>query len=106
MGSLFGRLLEDGVEIYAYSRSILHAKTAVFDDRLAVIGSHNLDALSCRFISGVQRRRRRPTFATLMRESFDDDCAEARPVLLSEWRRHAPWTRLVAWFAALLRPLL
>ena len=47
--SILGRLLDDGVEVFAYSGRILHSKTAVFDERSVMIGSHNLDALSWKF---------------------------------------------------------
>ncbi|MGH7437548.1 MAG: phospholipase D-like domain-containing protein, partial [Polyangiaceae bacterium] len=40
MSSLYGRLLADGVEVFAYAPRVLHSKTAVFDDRLTMIGSH------------------------------------------------------------------
>ena len=106
MGSLIGRLLEDGVEVFTYAGRMLHAKTAVFDDAVAMVGSHNLDALSWRFnlecnIVVVDER-----FATLVRESFDADCMHASPVELGEWRRRSLFTRLCAWLAALLRPFL
>jgi cardiolipin synthase len=43
----FATFLEGlGVEVYAYRGRTLHAKTAVVDDRLVTVGSHNLDALS------------------------------------------------------------
>jgi cardiolipin synthase len=106
MRSLVGRLLEDGVEVYAYSGRVFHAKTAVFDDRVAIIGSHNLDALSWRFNLECNVVVEDATFATLVRESFDTDCAQARKVTLDEWRRHSHLTRLAAWLVALFRPLL
>lgn len=46
MQSILGRLLAAGVEVYVYTPRVLHSKTAVFDGRSTLIGSHNLDALS------------------------------------------------------------
>ncbi len=43
---VFGALLAEGVEIYEYARSFLHAKVAVVDGRWATVGSSNLDPLS------------------------------------------------------------
>lgn len=106
MGSLFGRLLESGVEIYAYRGRILHAKTAVFDERTAMVGSHNLDALSWRFNLECNVMVDDAAFAGLVRESFDEDCLDARPITLAEWRERPAATRLLAWFAALFRTLL
>ena len=44
--ALYGVLLDAGVEICEYQRSILHAKVAVFDGRVACVGSSNIDPFS------------------------------------------------------------
>jgi cardiolipin synthase len=43
---VYDALLRAGVEIHEYSPSFLHAKVAVFDRRIATVGSSNLDPLS------------------------------------------------------------
>jgi cardiolipin synthase A/B len=43
---VYGALLKAGVSIHEYSASFLHAKVAVFDGRMATVGSSNLDPLS------------------------------------------------------------
>jgi cardiolipin synthase len=42
---MYGKMLDDGIEIYEYQPSYLHAKVAVIDDR-ATVGSSNLDPFS------------------------------------------------------------
>jgi len=44
--ALYGRLLESGVEIHQYQRSVLHAKAAVIDGVWATVGSSNIDPFS------------------------------------------------------------
>lgn len=44
--AFYGRLLEAGVEIYEYQKSVLHAKTAVIDGIWATVGSSNIDPFS------------------------------------------------------------
>ena len=44
--ALYENLLDHGVEIYEYEKSEMHAKAAVFDGRLAMVGSSNLDPFS------------------------------------------------------------
>jgi cardiolipin synthase len=44
--ALYGRLLQAGVEIYEYRKSLLHAKTAVIDGVWATVGSSNIDPFS------------------------------------------------------------
>jgi cardiolipin synthase len=43
---VYGALLAQGVEIFEYAESFLHAKVAVIDSRWATVGSSNLDPLS------------------------------------------------------------
>ena len=43
---LYGRLLKNGVKIFEYTESILHAKVCVVDGEWCTIGSHNLNHLS------------------------------------------------------------
>lgn len=104
--SILGRLLDDGVEVFAYSGRVLHSKTAVFDERSVMIGSHNLDAMSWRFNLECDVVVDDAAFAAHAARSFDADCAEARQLSLAEWRSRPPWLRLVAWFVALFRKLL
>ena len=43
---VYDALLKEGIEIYAYAQSFLHAKVAVIDGHWATVGSSNLDPLS------------------------------------------------------------
>jgi len=44
--AMYGQLLQAGVVIQEYHRSMLHAKVAVVDDRWATVGSSNIDPYS------------------------------------------------------------
>jgi len=44
--TVYGELMEAGVEIFEYTGGFLHAKVAVVDQRWATVGSSNLDPLS------------------------------------------------------------
>ncbi|MDD2720122.1 MAG: cardiolipin synthase ClsB [Gallionella sp.] len=44
--ALYGQLLEDGIELYQYHHSFLHAKVGVVDGDWATVGSSNLDPFS------------------------------------------------------------
>jgi cardiolipin synthase len=44
--SFYRRLLAAGIKIWEYQPSMMHSKTVVVDDRLAIVGSMNLDPLS------------------------------------------------------------
>jgi cardiolipin synthase A/B len=106
MDSLYGRLLADGVEVYAYRPRTLHAKTAIFDGRFTMIGSHNHDTISWRFNLECNVLVDSPKFAGIVRESFEQDLTEATPLDLATWRERPRSLRLLAWSAALFRSVL
>jgi cardiolipin synthase len=103
MTSLYTRLLRDGVELYAYRPTMMHAKTAIFDARWTTMGSHNLDSLSWHFNLECNVLIDSEEFAQLASRSFERDIARAKRLdLVSELRR-GWWSRAAAWFVALFR---
>jgi cardiolipin synthase len=106
MNSLYGRLLADGAEVFAYSPRVLHAKTVIFDNRFTMIGSHNLDAASSRFNLECNVIVDSPQFAGIVRESFEADLNDARKLDLDVWRHRPKRLRLLGWCAALFERLL
>jgi cardiolipin synthase len=106
MNSLYGRLLADGAEVFAYEPRVLHAKTATFDDRFTMIGSHNLDNLSWRFNLECNVMVESAEFTSVVRESFERDLRDANKLDLHAWRSRPAWLRLVGWFAALFQRFL
>ncbi|HYG66505.1 MAG TPA: phospholipase D-like domain-containing protein, partial [Anaeromyxobacteraceae bacterium] len=71
--SVYGRLLRAGARIWEYQPAMLHAKTILVDDWLAVVGSINLDALSLnRLAEGSLVVSDRALAAALERSFFRD----------------------------------
>jgi cardiolipin synthase A/B len=83
---LFGPLLEAGVVIHEYNRTMLHQKTMVVDDTWATIGTANFDNRSFAFNeeSNVSIHDR-PCVARLVK-IFADDLAASDRVTLDAWR--------------------
>jgi len=105
MRTVIDELLRAGIEVYAYQHAILHAKTAVLDQRLVVTGSHNLDAFSWRFDLEANLAVDDRDFALEMTSSFERDLGQSLRLLPRSAR--APfWERLAAWLVARLRPVL
>lgn len=84
---LFRRLVRGGVRVLLYRRSILHAKTAVVDDRWATVGSFNLDPASFQNLE-LNLVVHDPAFTDALAQDFLDDCKFA--VQLSGARE--PWS--------------
>lgn len=91
-----------GVKIYRYAGGFMHQKAVLVDDQLAAIGSHNLDARSCRLNFEASAVLADPGFAAEVAQMLERDFARAelytRP--LSEapigLRIGAPVARLMA----------
>jgi len=77
---LYGSLLRAGAEIFEYQPSMMHAKTMVIDDDLALVGSINLDPLSLfRLEDGALVVRDR-SFTQALAASFEEDIGHAEPI--------------------------
>jgi len=104
--AMYESLLRHGVELYAHHGPMMHAKTAIIDDRFATIGSYNLDERSLRKNLEVNIAVEDEAFATYVRKWFDRDVATATRVDLFEWRARPLVRRGVEYMAYALRKLL
>ena len=76
---LFGPLLEAGVEIYEYNRTMLHQKTMVVDDAWATIGTANFDNRSFAFNEESNVSIHDRACVRRLVTIFDDDLAVSEP---------------------------
>ena len=100
---LYGELLEAGVEIYEYDRTMMHHKYMVCDGVWSTIGTINFDNLSfalndednvCVYDRG---------FAAQLAQMFEQDAAACHRVGLEEWRNRGLATRAAEWFSFLFK---
>ena len=91
---LYGRLLEAGIEIYEYNRTMLHQKTMVVDGIWTTIGTTNFDnrsfALDEESNVCVYDRR----LAEQLESIFIEDLTSCKQVRLERWRRRGLKTRV------------
>lgn len=95
--SLYDKLLRDGIEIYEYMPSYLHAKVAVIDN-VATVGSSNLDPFSLLLAREANVAVYDATFANTLRarleRAMDQRSARVIPeahAKLPRLRRFANW---------------
>lgn len=82
----FDRLLRSGVHIYRYQGNMLHAKTAVIDNKWSTIGSFNLDSLSFTWNYEANVVSTTEAFCEDLRKFFEKDLEQADELALVEWR--------------------
>ena len=92
---LYGAFLDAGIEIYEYHHSLLHAKVAVFDRRVACIGSSNIDPFSLLLAREANVFVDDAGFAAELLLSLEEAMRIGASVLApSHWHRQ-PWWRRV-----------
>ena len=99
---VYGRLLEAGIEILEYNRTMLHLKTMVVDGRWFTIGTTNFDNRSfahneenntCGYDEGIARQ---------LHDMFDRDVAGCERLDLETWKKRGVWRRTQEVVAAFL----
>jgi cardiolipin synthase len=98
-------LLRHGIEMFALPGPMMHAKTAIIDDRYATIGSYNLDERSRSKNLEVNVGVEDEAFAQYVRKWFDRDVEKATRLDLFEWRARPLVRRGVEYMAYALRKL-
>ena len=102
---VYSPLLEAGAEIYEWDGVMLHAKTAVVDGVVSLVGSSNLDPFSLHRNYELNLLVGDPAVGAQMRELFVADLAGATRVDPAEWERRPLRARVaerLATFAASL----
>ena len=102
----FGRLLQEGVEIYEYNPALLHAKTMIVDSVWATVGSANLDNRSFAINSELNLVVYGADFARRLERVFEDDLRYSRKVDYQHWTSRGLASRLLELIASPLRDLL
>ena len=99
--STFGRLLDAGVRIWARQVRVLHAKAAVLDEDLVLVGTANLDSASLRHNLELNLIVRSAALAEALQGTLAEEQALSSPFSLEEWRSTSAFRRGVQRFARL-----
>lgn len=104
--ALYEKLLSEGVRIYEYQPTMMHAKTIVVDGLFSAIGSMNFDNRSLAFNNESQLVSLDSGVGQRMDSVFMDDIKYSEEMKLDTFRKR-PWTgKVLEWGAQKLRRLL
>ncbi|MBT8131421.1 MAG: cardiolipin synthase [Gammaproteobacteria bacterium] len=104
--SYYSRLLENGIRIFEYESSHLHAKTALIDHDWTTVGSSNLDTLSYLYNDELNAFILDQQFNDQLASSFIDDMSESREITEEAWDDRGIWPRTKEIVARFLKPVL
>lgn len=97
----FDELLSGGVRIFEQRYALLHAKTAVIDTALSMVGSANLDMRSFLHNNEVNAVIVGSGFARKLEQTFERDLKDTKEMKLGEWRKR-PFTDKMKEFGSAL----
>ncbi len=97
--ALFGAFLEAGIEIHEYTRSELHAKVAVFDGVVAIVGSSNIDPFSLVLAQEANVFVSDGRFASSLRASLYEAIEISQQVPPQAWKQLGWSVRVRIWAA-------
>jgi cardiolipin synthase A/B len=83
----FGDLLENGVRIFEYKRTLLHQKIIIVDGTWSCVGSTNFDDRSFELNDEASVGFTDPDIARNLRDSFFEDMKLADEVNFKEWQQ-------------------
>jgi cardiolipin synthase len=99
---LYSRLLEAGIRVYEYDRTLIHQKIVVIDGEWAHVGSTNFDARSLALNEEIGVGLLDRAIAHELRQAFERDLQFCREWKLEDWRRRPARDRLFDGIAYLL----
>ena len=99
----YQRLLQGGVRLFEYQRATLHAKTAVVDGYVSLIGSSNLDFRSFWLNAECNVLVFDDACAATLEGNFQEDLANSREIVMDEWKQRTWSHRLLDRTARALR---
>ena len=99
--SYYADLLNAGVRIYEYQKTMMHCKHVVVDGKWSVVGSANMDIRSKELneenVLGVLD----PSLAAELEGTFIEDLGESKEITLSEWKKRSIGARIFERFCVL-----
>jgi len=99
----FGTLLERGVRVWEYKKTLLHQKVIVVDGTWSCIGTTNFDDRSFQLNDEASVGVIDPGIAAGLKAAFENDLKSAEEGHFDEWKHRAFWHKLEDGLAYLAR---
>lgn len=99
----FGTLLQHGVRIWEYHRTLLHQKVLIVDGYWSCVGTTNFDDRSLQLNDEISMGIVDPNVAAQLRAAFTDDLRYSKERHFEEWKNRGVWHKTVDGLAYLGR---
>jgi len=101
----YEQTLPIGVKLYRYKRGFLHQKVMLVDDKLACVGTANLDNRSFRLNFEISGLSPDPKFVGEVTDMLEDDFKNAEAVKVTDFTERSFFFRLACRAARLMAPV-
>jgi cardiolipin synthase len=91
----FGVLLQKGVKIWEYKKTLLHQKVMIVDGAWSCVGSTNFDRRALQLNDEISLGVLDPAIAQQLRAAFTDDLRDAEPRSFEQWYHRGVWHKFV-----------
>jgi len=96
--SYYEQLLNFGVRIFEYKNTFVHSKILIIDNKVASVGSVNIDPRSFHLNFEVTTIFENSSVNYLV-DSFKDDLSKSKEVTLTEWKKRGILSKIIqGWF--------
>ena len=102
----WGRILENGGEVYEYEPTMYHCKVLVVDGVWTSVGSTNFDSRSFRLNDEANLNVYDRAFAQRQTVDFENDLKRARQITYEMWKRRPWYEKVVEHIVAFFEPQL
>jgi cardiolipin synthase len=103
--SYYEQSIPFGVRLFRYHRGFLHQKVILIDERLAAVGTANLDNRSFRLNFEITAFSTDPIFVSQVTKMLTTDFQQAREAKVEDFTRESPLFRIACRAARLLAPI-
>jgi cardiolipin synthase len=104
--SLWGDLLDAGVQIHEYQPTMYHCKMMIVDSRMTSVGSTNFDPRSFHLNDEANLNIYDREFATRMTKVFEQDLERSKRITREDWMNRPTLEKVRERLTALLAPML
>jgi cardiolipin synthase len=104
--SYYNDLLDAGVEIYLYNKGFVHAKTMVTDQKVAIVGTANMDFRSFDLNFEVNAIVYDSEIAEELTKVFYEDLKNAERIAAAAWETRSIYKQMLEKMARLVSPML
>ena len=99
-------LLLSGVEVYFYTKGMMHSKTMIIDSLISTVGSTNMDQRSFSLNAEVNAFIHDKAFAAKLKSNFEEDLKDCYKLQLQDLKNRPWYVKVLSSIARLIAPLL